>query len=454
MLSNNQRELFRTLMINRSIFPSELIYRPADPFFGIASEIKTLFLPGITASTLTDYMLATADNHFTKKLVFGKIKTAVASDADFNIKYEVVYIEIVDSGTPASSTDLTSIIKNPYYDVTGASYTTIHPNALNNMKSSVVDMLGYENKGALPAWMTSKQPNGRVLGFTRAVVLAYTIPDASSKIAYRLANEEFNFNQLDFTVDRYQLDNSYSQNFDIPNQRYLTSTETTFDRYPSLSSIFDNQGLVTYAVSSSFESINNRLLSALKASGGIDGYKNIKDGDTLVFAVQEFTEDQLDLADYNRGWSNVTTLWDSDSWDYNFDTSPTTDDLGWDNADYIPGYNEHNLDPLVDNQRIGIWKVNISSVGIISLSFVQTMNYNQVVYVQNGFTYGGTTIYYDPVVKSGNLLPNYSIIPQQVSTTYTRFDGNGTRFFDHRNSYTVPNSGDKYIKFSKLGVFN
>lgn len=457
LLLPSQREVFRTLMVNSSVFPSELIYRPADPFFGLASEIKTLFLPGITASTLADYMSATSENHFSKKLVFGEIKTAVAVDTNFNTKYEVVYIEILDSSSapaPASSTNLTGIIKNPYYDADGNSYITIHPNALDNMKSEVVNALGYENKGALPGWMTSKQPNGRVLGFTRAVVLAYTIPGASNKIAYRLADQNFNFNQIDFTVDRYQLDNSYSQNFDIPNQLYLTSTETTFDRYPSLSSIFDNQGIVTYAVSSSFETINNRLLTDIKATGGLDGYKNIKDGDTLVFAVQEFTEEQLDIADYNRGWSNVTTLWDGDSWDYDFNTGPTTDDLGWDNANYIPGYNEHNLDPLVADQRIGIWKVNIGTSGVVTLSFVQAIIYNQSIYVQNGFTYGGTTIYYDPVVKPGNLLPNYSIIPQQVSTTYTRFDGNGTRFFDHRNSYTVPNSGDKYIKFSKLGVFN
>jgi hypothetical protein len=466
LLSSSQRALFQTLMIDNSIFPSELIYRPADPFFGVASEIKTLFLPGITASVLADYMSATSNNHFSKKLVFGDIKTAAAIDANFNTKYEVVYVEITDGSTasaPASSTNLATIIKNPYYDINGNSYTTIHPNALDNMKSEVVNTLGYENKGALPDWMTSKQPNGRVLGFTRAVVLAYTIPGASSKIAYRLVNQNFNFNQIDFTVDRYQLDNSYSQNFDIPNQRYLTSTETTFDRYPSLSSIFNKQGVVTFAVSGTFETINNRLLSDIKSTGGFDGYKNIKDGDTLVFAVQEFTDQHTDIADYNRGWSNVTTLWDSEPWAYNIDTtddditSPDLDatpGLAWDHAIYVPGYNEHNLNPLVDNQRIGIWKVNLGIDNIISLSFVQSMNYNYTIYVQNGFTYGGTTIYYDPVVKPGNLLPNYSIIPQQVSTTYTRFDGNGTRFFDHRNSYTVPNSGDKYIKFSKLGVFN
>ena len=89
----------------------------------------------------------------------------------------------------------------------------------------------------------------------------------------------------------------------------------------------------------------------------------------------------------------------------------------------------------------------------ISLPFVQTLNYNDSVYVRNGFTYGGTNIYYDPVIKPGNLIPNYSIIQQQIITESTKFDGGGTRFYDNRDQYALPEEGDKYIKFTKSGVF-
>ena len=112
----------------------------------------------------------------------------------------------------------------------------------------------------------------------------------------------------------------------------------------------------------------------------------------------------------------------------------------WDDAVYVPGFNEHLIDPAVTNQRIGIWRVNISN-HIITLTFVQSINYYNTLYVRNGFTYGGTNIYFDPIVKAGKNIPNYSIVPQQIRTTYTTFDGNGTRFYDHRDTYVVPEQG-------------
>jgi len=453
------RDNYANLIENQSIFPRELIYRLEDPNFGIAKTLKTLFLAGLAPNELENYATAVETNHYTKQIQFGEIKTAVANDTNFNTKYEVVYIEIIDENTsvngeaPASSTDLTPFITNPYYDSQSNQYTTIYPNAFSNMRDKMVTNLGYANKGALPDWMTSRQENGRVLGFTRAVVLAYTVPGASAKIAYRLRNGLFNFNALDFEVDRYQVDNSLSEFWDYDQDTFFTSSQTTFDRYPILPSVFNNQGTVNYALSTAFEEINNKSVDYIKDRGGLDGYKNFKDGDLLVFAQQEFYRDQNDVGEYNQGWNKVLTLWSgSDSWDFDSNTATTSDDLGWDASEYVPGYTE-NLLNSVDNERIGIWEINISDDEIVTLSFVSTMDYYDQVYVRNGFTYGGTNIYYDRVVKSGNTLPNYSIIPQEIKTVFTTFDGDGTRFFDYRNSYAVPEQGDKYIKFAKTGVF-
>lgn len=454
------RDSYENLTENQSIFPRELIYRFEDPNFGIAKNLKTLFLAGLAPSELADYATAVETNHYTKQIQFGEIKTAVANDTNFNTKYEVVYIEIIDENTsvageaPASSINLASTIDNPYYDSEGNSYTTVYPNAFGNMRDKMVTSLGYANKGALPDWMTSRQENGRVLGFTRAVVLAYTVPGASAKIAYRLQNSLFNFNALDFEVDRYQVDNSLSDYWDYNQNEFFTSSQTTFDRYPIMPSVFNDRGTVNYALSTAFDQINNRPVSYIRNDlGGLDGYKNFKDGDLLVFAEQEFYRDQNDVGEYNQGWSRVLTLWSgSDSWDFDNNTATTSDDLGWDAADYVPGYTE-NLLSSVDNERIGIWQINISNDDIVTLTFVSTMDYFDKVYVKNGFTYGGTNIYYDRVVKPGNTLPNYSIFPQEIRTVFTTFDGDGTRFFDYRNSYANPESGDKYIKFAKTGVF-
>jgi hypothetical protein len=452
--SQAQRDRFTNIIRNTNVFPLDLIYRIEDPYYGLAKDIKTLFLPGLNPNALSDYVAAASTNHFRKRIIFGNIKTAVALDTNFNVKYEVVYLEIQDENTnaqgqaPATTQPLDGLIENPYYDAEGNSYSTAYPNAFGNMDLVMISNLGYANKGALPEWMTSRQPDGRVLGFTRAVVLAYTKPGASALIAYRLQDQNINLNEIDFTVDRYQLDNVLSENYNIEQGAFNTSTETTFDRYPGLSSVFVDVGTVDFAVSIPFDSVNKNSIISIRALGGFDGLRNIKSGQTIVFAEQEFFRDQNDVGDYNQGWSQVQTLWDDDFWDFNNDPIIT-----WDQAQYVPGYNENNFNPAVINQRIGIWSVTINEDNIVTLEFVQTVTPYQKLYVRNGFTYGGTNIYYDPIVKPNNIIPNYSIIPQQIRTQYTTFDGNGTRFFDNRDEYVLPGTGDKYIKFTKTGVF-
>jgi hypothetical protein len=566
--SLDQRALFSSIMTDTSIFPTDKIYRSEDPFFGVSKNIKSLFLPGLTPSELADYVQAASTNHFTKRFLFAGIKTAQVLDSNFDVKYEVVYLQLdslndIESSTfanideigPPDTINLSSIIDNPYYDAEGNAFTTAYPNSTQNMESMIISQIGYTNKGALPDWMTSRQANGRQLGFNHAVVLAYTKPGESNLIAYRLKQRNFNFNAIDFTVDRYQLDNTLSANYDIGANAFVASSETTFDRFPSLSSTITDVGTVDYAVITPFEEINNRYINEIKSNGGLDGVQNIKDGQTLVFAIQEFSRNQGDIGDPDQGWANVSILWDNESWAYNIDTSD--DDYGtfevdrpsiiqppatnadntdttlgeeWDSADYVPGFEEHLLNSAIANQRAGIWQINVVN-SLVTLSFIQEVEYYNKVYVRNGFSYGGTNIYYDPIVKTGNNVPNYSVIPEQISApaslravlgtgdragqvvairiisggtgykttppptikfvgdgtgasaqaqilngtiagvvitsagsgysiaptvivpVYTTFDGNGTRFFDNRDEYTLPESGDKYIKFTKLGVF-
>jgi hypothetical protein len=512
LLSRAQRTEFQEILQDKTVFPLDLIYRNEDPYYGLSQDIKTLFLAGLNPSLLSQYAAAVSTNHFTKHVNFGQIKTAVATDGSYNvietatgatigvfkdnigfipndeyfnnpyvtadtipagtqlgtehIRYEVVYAEVSDDNTnslgqgPAAATadaiDLYGTITNPYYDLEDNAYYVAYPNSFENMTNVVVQgshAIGYVNQGALPDWMTSKQPDGRVLGFTRAVVLAYTVEGASETIAYRFQQARYNLNELDFTVDRYQLDNSYSANYDITANAFIHSRETTFDRYPGLSSIFTTAGVVDYAVTISFEQINDRSITSINQDGGLDGIYSFQDGERLVFFNQEFATGQSIGDTYNLGWSNVRCSWGVEPWDWDYNTVSTTDDLAWDAANYVPGYDEHLLNPSVANQRIGIWQISIDANSIVTLNFVSSLNYYDKLYVRNGFTHGATNIYYDPVVKSNKTIPNYSVIPQQIKVVSTRFDGNGTKFLNYRDSYSVPEQGDKYIKFAKNGVF-
>jgi len=511
--TQDQRNSFRDLINDTAIFPLEKIYRLEDPWFGLASDIKTLHLAGLSPSTLAEYTQAADTNHYTKRLTFGEIKTARALDSNFNVKYEVVYVDVQDANTnaagegPANTIELSGIIDNPYL-LGNNSYTTAYPNSFENMSNVMVSSITYQDKGVLPDWMTSRQTDGRQLGFVRAVVLAYVKPGESDLISYRLKQRAFDFNSIDFTVDRYQLDNVYTENYDISANAFLTSDETTFDRYPALSSTLTYVTTVDFAISTAFEDINEHYLQDIKNAGGFDGIKNIKDGDTLVFAQQEYSATGSTLVTYEQGWSNAIVLWDEMGWAFNADTTdsdvltpldPTltppnpgpydiTPGQKWDQANYIPGFNEYILGTTVAdgttgfpaspqdgdlavvsdivyaydadsslwrvaNQRAAVWQVNINTDDIVTLTLVRAIDYYDTVYVRNGFTYGDTNIYFDPVVKSGKSVPNYSKIPQQIRTTYTTFDGNGTRFYDNRDEYVVPEQGDKYIKFTKIGVF-
>jgi len=274
-----QRIEFRSIVQDQAVFPPDMIYRNTDPWFGITDTIDTLFLPGLSPSTMAAYTVALQTNHFRKRLLFGEVKTAVARTdgvydvienasgnaigtynvytstfiptdytqgytvltgslpsgttiGDQHVKYEVVYLDVIDENTnaegqgPADSIDLNGIITNPYLD-SGNAYVIATPNAFSNMKDAVINAISYANKGALPDWMTSTQPNGKVLGFTRAVVLAYTKPNESETIAWRLKQRGYNLNELNFTVDRYLLDNAYSANYDVAANAFITSSQTT-----------------------------------------------------------------------------------------------------------------------------------------------------------------------------------------------------------------------------------
>lgn len=575
LLNKYQRLEFRDVLQNPSVFPSDLIYRSTDPWFGIARDIRTLFLPGLNPSTLEEYAQAIETNHFSKRLLFTEVKTAVArrdgvydvienasgnvigtyniytdtfvptdysrgyivsnsiptgtTVGDQTIKYEVVYAEIKDQNSnpqgegPPDSIDLSGEIRNRY--LFGAnSYVVAYPNSFTNMENVVVDALGYQDKGVLPDWMTSIQPDGTQLGFVRAVVLAYTKPGASETIAWRFNELGYNLNEINFTVDRYYIDNVYSGNFDITANAFITSRETTFDRYPPLADFLNPIATVDYAVDIPFEYINERTVGEINNFGGLDGITSFQNGQKLVFFSQEF-EPAVSISDsYNAGWAVSQDPWDDPgTWDF---------DYAWDPAAYVPGYNEWfssrqvvsgNVFYTSPNQRIGIWNINIDANNYVRLTLanvvstitgysanttgygtnvtiasteglfagmpvrgtnlanttiisdvtstsitvfpaalgplsttitsIPTPNFNDVVYVRNGLNHGALNIYYNTIPGPGNIVPSWSEIPQQIKITGTVFDGNGTKFYDFRDTYVIPGQGEQAVRFPRLNVF-
>ncbi len=225
---------------------------------------------------------------------------------------------------------------------------------------------------------------------------------------------------------------------------------------------------VDYAVSVPFNSINNTLLSRLRASFYIDGVVNFLRGESLIFRIQEGFVNEP-----NDGW---------------IDQSGNT----------IPGYLEKISDPLTINKRGGAWRLSwesIDSIGFdgndvgfdspadnlsnsyfdqggdseVQLQFQNEVIFNQQVYVRSGRSFPTSVLRY--TTADGSAVPYYVPAIVSIRTAETTFDGGtccvrerdvqrgakgvrgGTNFSTNRDKYVKPETKDKYIKFPQNGVF-
>lgn len=454
-----QRNIYNSLIADTSIFRPEFIYRPSDPYYGVQEELKMLFVSGLTASELQEYQDAMIRNHFNKTYLFGDVKTAYVLDSTFQVKYEVVYIEVTDPGEnadgtgPALSTDLSSIISNPYIDENGNTYNIIYPNSSGNMKDRVADALGYQDQSSLPPWMTSNQPDPTTatgfnipLGFTKAVVIAYAVPGAGEKIAYRIKQTGLDFNRIEFAVDRYQLNNYYSSNYDTNTLTYVDDRETTFDSDSNIN-VGTIVAVVDYAVTVPYSQINSRPVTYINANGGIDGITNYKTGDKLIFVQQE---QFVDAGPYD-GWVDYSNAYIGD----NTDTPLVEgyDSGGYDTYTVVPGFLEKVQGTAPVNLRGGVWEIQIVN-GVVNLLPVQEIEVNDRVRVLFGKTLASAILVYSVNLGVGQTVPYYqTFVVNPTIRVRTTFNNDTTKFFTYRDQYYEPGSQDKYVKFPQYGVF-
>jgi hypothetical protein len=209
------RQLVDNLLQDRNIFNKEVVFRPNDPNFGVATSVQYNHIYGLTASTVEAYAQALYLNHYWKQLILGPITSAQAIDSTGQVVYEVIYSEIIDDLVNNAGQSISKSVQWPYpIDVDGEVITTVYPNSLINMRDQILSTIPQDNT-VLPLWMTSPQANGRQLGFVPAWVIAYVRPGTSAQVLYNI-NRTFGeqLNKIDFTVDRYELDRLLSKNWD------------------------------------------------------------------------------------------------------------------------------------------------------------------------------------------------------------------------------------------------
>ena len=232
MPPQNDRDLLASLLQNPTIFPPSLIYRNDDLNFGVARNVVYNHAYGLTATTLDTYVESLNLNHYWKNLVLGEIKTAQALDDDGNILYEVVYSNVVDDlvNNDGVTVDKQVVLAFPINANTLDEIDAVWPNGLQDMRDQVIDVVG-QISNVLPRWMLSYQPDGRVLGFTPAWVIAYTNPGQSGQVAYNIQTHFGDqLNLVDFEVDRYELDNLLTKNWDRATQEW-NPTPPSYTRF-------------------------------------------------------------------------------------------------------------------------------------------------------------------------------------------------------------------------------
>lgn len=266
-----------TLLDNSELIPEDLLYRPNDPNFGKATSVIYEHAYGIYASNLDQYVAAVTKNHYWRNITLGEIETAVATDEEGNIIYEVVYSKVIDNlvnskgqsvskeiywprlidlglgpwytssteiftsyidsqisflQTQIEEIDITDQLENPlelnqgeplfFTSLTPGYARLLYPNSLPNMRQQVGDVLGQDvNSNILPLWMRSQQTNGSTLGFVPAWVIAYTKPGCSNIVKTNIENNWVDFlgrplrlNAINFQIDRFTVDKSITYNFD------------------------------------------------------------------------------------------------------------------------------------------------------------------------------------------------------------------------------------------------
>jgi hypothetical protein len=308
----NDRATIAELLNNEEIFVPDYIYRIDDPYFGKSHRVIYQHAFGLAPDALETYVLSLYENHYWKNLVLGEIDTAQALDpVTGQVVYEVVYSKIIDDLVNASGASVSKIVNLPYDIIDPADGSTqiaqVYPNSLVNMRDQVIDVVG-QISTKLPLWMTSKQTNGRVLGFTPAWVLCYTKPGRSRQIAYYISTQfQGQLNTVDFKVDRYVLDHTMSRNWDTTTQNWTPKPSlTTFDRYGSGQLPF--VGFVNIATRQAYTDINQRTLDYINNLGGLDGELSNIDGNTIVFVKQEYYTDYATTTD---AWQDYTDLYGS-----------------------------------------------------------------------------------------------------------------------------------------------
>jgi hypothetical protein len=438
----NDRVLIAELLDNEDIFVPDYIFRPTDPYFGKAKQVIYQHAFGLNPDTQDRYVESLYLNHYWKELVLGSIQTAQALDNNGNIVYEVVYSQIVDDLVNDQGQSVSKIVNlaYPITTINDQQISQVYPNSLDDMRDQVIDVVG-QISTKLPLWMTSKQSDGRVLGFTPAWVICYTQPGRSKQIAYYLSTQfGEQLNRVDFKVDRYVLGTELSRNWNTDTQNWTpTPNLTTFDRFSTSGNRFI--GEVSIATDLAYSDVNQRTLSYINALGGLDGVISAINGNTLIFVKQQDYNGPpgSNYATSDEAWQDYIYLYDETRYD--------ATDTEFDEAVTIPVGDGSSL-----NERMAIYTITVDpETEFVTLELTRLTEPDDFVQVVRGNFYRSAQLRHPTAPGPGLTLVSWLPL-ETVVTEETFFDEGSVAFTEPVDMYDPTDQFDKYLVFPKANI--
>ena len=529
----SDKEVINQVFRNTDVIPVDTIYRNSDPNFGRSKDARMLVVTGLTASSGSEYVQAMATNHYRKSLRLGKYAYARAlNDAGEHI-YDVVYIPVIDDlsvGNTKTVPKLIDLTDKITHDVTvdsssldmsssisgvdGRTDKQVYPNSILNMRAVLKEKIGGLLIEPLPKWMTSKQSDGRIPGWTPVIVIAYVLPGYGAKTVFSLNRiTKVDIKDVSFDVDRFIWDCNLSKNYNTVTNTFENSDAVTFDAFddPNVVLVYTYSGDGSTAVYELPSDINvtpeNTVISLetptatgniLAGDVSVQTYNTdytIADstitfisaplsGQNVIIKVSKTVTYHADFAvsvpfeeldgrssEYINskfgGLDGIVasyigkriiftkqehfTGYDLENNGWTRYTALWGDTLGWDDPD-LP-WDEYSIIPTTD--RSGVWEFIQGSNGELRLQLVHTVALGNLVTIGYGFKYGGLTLRYGPGIdfSETDTVPKYHIFKEGTRTVETTFDERGTRFIDSVSIYQDPDDGDKYLAFPRVNIW-
>ena len=246
-LAPTQRNSWKSFINDTSVFTPGSIYRPNDSNFGVQKDLTMMVYAGIQTEAAAAYVGAMGLGFKRKRFQFGGVKTAMATDPNTGKEvYEVVYIQMVDpqeqnglhlptkitvqslepetitvddsngiwaNDNTTLSIDAPTAIRPDYaitvdstgYEVSNPNTNTYYPSSISNWQTRL-SAVGLTERNYLPLWMRTIQTGTKQqLGYMLAVPLCYCKPGTAAAILKNIEFNGFEFNMLDYTVDRFTI---------------------------------------------------------------------------------------------------------------------------------------------------------------------------------------------------------------------------------------------------------